>query len=75
MRSALARSAACFVAWFVFPALAADVRLDRPSPTELTSKIEEYMAARVERDQFSGTVLLAQRRPGPLLPRIRHGQP
>ncbi len=33
---------------------------DRPSAAELNSKIEEYMAARVGRDQFSGTILLAR---------------
>ena len=33
---------------------------DRPSPEELTSKIDQYMAARVERDHFNGTVLLAK---------------
>jgi CubicO group peptidase (beta-lactamase class C family) len=33
---------------------------DRPSPEELTSKIDKYMAARVDRDHFNGTVLLAK---------------
>ena len=40
---------------------------DRPSapgraagPEQLTSKVEEYMAARVKRDHFSGTVLIAR---------------
>jgi CubicO group peptidase (beta-lactamase class C family) len=37
------------------PALA-----DRPSPEELTSKIDQYMAARVDRDHFNGSVLLAK---------------
>jgi CubicO group peptidase (beta-lactamase class C family) len=33
---------------------------DRPSSEELTSKIDQYMAARVDRDHFNGTVLLAK---------------
>jgi CubicO group peptidase (beta-lactamase class C family) len=60
MRSALPRSAAYVLAWFFFPPLPADLRPERPSPTELTSRIEEYMAARVQRDRFSGTLLLAR---------------
>jgi CubicO group peptidase (beta-lactamase class C family) len=31
-----------------------------PDPRELTSKIEEYMAARVKRDHFSGSILVAR---------------
>jgi CubicO group peptidase (beta-lactamase class C family) len=34
-------------------------RADRPR-VELTSKIDQYMAARVDRDHFNGTVLLAK---------------
>ena len=41
-------------------ALARPGLADRPSPQELTSKIDEYMAARVERYHFNGTILLAQ---------------
>ena len=33
---------------------------DPPSPQDLPSKIEEYMTARVTRDKFSGTVLIAR---------------
>ena len=50
----------------MFPCLAA-CSVSRPSsgpigprPQELTSRIEEYMAARVERDHFNGTILLAK---------------
>jgi CubicO group peptidase (beta-lactamase class C family) len=42
------------------PGLPATVRADRPSPSELTSKIDQYMAACVGRDQFSGAILLAR---------------
>ena len=33
---------------------------DQPSPPDLTARIEQYMAARVERGDFNGTVLLAR---------------
>jgi CubicO group peptidase (beta-lactamase class C family) len=33
---------------------------DRPSPQELSSRMEQYMAARVERGHFNGSVLLAK---------------
>ena len=33
---------------------------DRPPPQELTSRIEQYMAAQFARGQFNGTVLLAK---------------
>src|SRR4051812_31304425 len=31
-----------------------------PGPSELASRIEDYMAARVKRDHFSGSVLVAR---------------
>jgi CubicO group peptidase (beta-lactamase class C family) len=41
-------------------ALPSGALADRPSPQELTSKIEQYMAAQVERGHFNGTILLAK---------------
>jgi hypothetical protein len=53
------RNGTFLIAWFL-TALPAVVRADRPSPAELTSRIDEYMAARVDRDHFNGTILLAR---------------
>jgi CubicO group peptidase (beta-lactamase class C family) len=55
----LSRPRLFLVAWLVF-ALPRPGLADRPSQEELTSKIDEYMAARVERHHFNGTILLAK---------------
>ncbi len=59
MKTPLPRAGVCYFAWLLL-GLSAVSRADRPSPTELPSRIDEYMAARVERDHFSGTILLAK---------------
>lgn len=49
----------CCAAW-ALTAPAARAKPAPPSPGELASRVEEYMAARVARDHFSGTVLIAR---------------
>ena len=58
--AAYVRRAGMFVCGSLLLALPHGALADRPSPQELTSKIDQYMAARVGRGDFSGTVLLAK---------------
>jgi CubicO group peptidase (beta-lactamase class C family) len=59
-RSASVRRAGLILCSSLLCAVPHVARADRPAPEELTAKIEQYMAARVERTQFNGTVLLAK---------------
>src|SRR5436305_5724623 len=42
------------------PDLAGRAQTAPPGPEQLASKVEEYMAARVKRDHFSGSILIAK---------------
>ncbi len=42
------------------PALSALAKPSPPSPQELETRVEEYMSARVNRDHFSGSILIAR---------------
>ena len=52
-----------FLGWILAVSLPAMATLAKPSPPslhELESRVEEYMTARVKRDHFSGSILIAR---------------
>jgi len=55
----LARAVTFLVAGCIMQ-LSTATAADGPSAPDLASKVEEYMTARVKRDKFSGTVLIAR---------------
>jgi CubicO group peptidase (beta-lactamase class C family) len=59
MRPKLARAATFLVAGCILQ-LSTAAAADGLSDRDLASKVEEYMTARVKRDRFSGTVLIAR---------------
>jgi len=57
------RPARVFLGWILAASLPALTALAKPAPPslpELESRVEEYMTARVKRDHFSGSILIAR---------------
>jgi CubicO group peptidase (beta-lactamase class C family) len=59
-RSEIVHRAGLFLCTLLLLAAPHVTLADRPSPEELTAKIDQYMSARVDRNHFNGTVLLAK---------------